>query len=209
MSVAYCEEYGKNVVEKLILISPAGVGERPSEEELKEKAKNSGWFYNLAAKLWEYDFSPQGIARGLGPLGKRIIAGYTERRFGHLKPEEHEHFTKYFENITIQKGSGEYCVSKLLLPGAWARFPLHNRVSEFQFPVSFMYGSTDWMDFRAALKCAPMLKKEAKVIVIQDAGHHLYSDNQPAFDKAFLAEVLSSKRVDDPAVCYEFDSQRI
>jgi hypothetical protein len=64
-----------NIVEKLLLISPAGVGERPTDEELKEKAKNSGWLYNLASKVWEMDISPQGIVRGLGPLGKTLLSG--------------------------------------------------------------------------------------------------------------------------------------
>jgi hypothetical protein len=139
-------------VEKLLLVSPCGVGERPSDEELKEKIKDSGWMFNLVAKVWEMDVSPQGIARGLGPLGKRLLSGYTDRRFGHLEESEKEFFNGYFTSISLQKGSGEvydfanfqYSVSKLLLPGAWARFPLHHRLPEIgkSIPISFMYGTS-------------------------------------------------------------------
>jgi pimeloyl-ACP methyl ester carboxylesterase len=71
---SYVERY-PNIVDKLLLVSPAGVNERPSHEELKEKAENSGWVFSLIFKVWSMDVSPQGIARGLGPFGKKLISG--------------------------------------------------------------------------------------------------------------------------------------
>ncbi|KAL3897432.1 MAG: hypothetical protein SGCHY_003423, partial [Lobulomycetales sp.] len=120
---------------------------------------------------------------------------YTDRRFAHLSEKERELFSKYFASITLQKGSGEYSVSKLLLPGAWARFPLHDRLPRLGIPVSFLYGSTDWMDYRAAQKAALGMSVDTRVVVVDEAGHHLYSDNPEAFNRAFVAEVLSSDKI--------------
>ena len=47
----------------------------------------------------------------------------------------------------ITTGSGERALSQLLLPFAWARKPLCERIPKLNksIPIRFIYGDTDWM----------------------------------------------------------------
>jgi pimeloyl-ACP methyl ester carboxylesterase len=60
------------------------------------------------------------------------------------------------------------------------------------------------MDSKAGAKVAPLIERGSRVIVISEAGHHLYSDNPTAFNQAFIAEVLSMDMVDHEHVEYIF-----
>lgn len=44
----------------------------------------------------------------------------------------------YILNITLAKGSGEYCISHILAPGAHARLPMVDRVDALKIPVTFV-----------------------------------------------------------------------
>jgi hypothetical protein len=61
----------------------------------------------------------------------------------------------YLYHLSVRDGhdGGQIATKCLLLPGAWAKKPLIQRVSEFQIARSlFIYGENDWMDYRAALR---------------------------------------------------------
>jgi hypothetical protein len=93
--------------------------------------------------------------------------------------------------------------------GLDSHFTIDCRKSErvFQFPscmaqvVSYHLLTLilDWMDIKAAEKCAPLIENGSRVIRIAEAGHHLYSDNPDAFNKAFIAEVKGLDQVKDHA----------
>ena len=44
----------------------------------------------------------------------------------------------YILNITLAKGSGEYCISHILAPGAHARMPMVDRIDALKIPVTFV-----------------------------------------------------------------------
>lgn len=119
-----------------------------------------------------------------------MIRGYVERRFDHLSESQRHLFKDYMYHIASQPGSGEYAVSSLLHPGAWAKSPLNKRLPSFNIPITFMYGVEDWMDYKAALATAPSIKAATRVIRLADAGHHLYSDNAKGFDEILLGELV-------------------
>jgi cardiolipin-specific phospholipase len=47
-------------------------------------------------------------------------------------------------------------------------------------------GESDWMDYRAAKQAMKGMNVPTKLMRIPNAGHHLYLDNPPAFDKAIF-----------------------
>jgi hypothetical protein len=47
----------------------------------------------------------------------------------------------YLLNLTLMKGSGEYCISHLLAPGAHARLPIVDRIAALKIPVTFVCAS--------------------------------------------------------------------
>ncbi|KAK5112248.1 hypothetical protein LTR62_004409 [Meristemomyces frigidus] len=78
--------------------------------------------------LWDANISPFSLVRLSGPLGPRLVSGWTSRRFGHLPAEEAEALHDYSYSLFRQRGSGEYALAYILAPGAFARSPLIRRI---------------------------------------------------------------------------------
>ena len=70
------------------------------------------------------------------------------------------------------------------------------------FDTPLILHTLDWMDYKAAQIAAPTILAGARVIRVSEAGHHLYSDNPDAFNKAFIAEVLSLEKVEHAEIEY-------
>lgn len=82
------------------------------------------WF----SYLWDANISPFSLVRWAGPLGPRLVSGWTSRRFSHLPAEEAKALHDYSYSIFSLRGSGEYALAYILAPGAFARSPLIHRV---------------------------------------------------------------------------------
>lgn len=78
--------------------------------------------------LWDANVSPFSLVRWSGPLGPRLVSGWTSRRFSHLPPEEAVALHDYSYSLFRLRGSGEYALAYILAPGAFARSPLIRRV---------------------------------------------------------------------------------
>ncbi|KAJ5893768.1 cardiolipin-specific deacylase [Penicillium taxi] len=83
------------------------------------------WF----AYLWDQNISPFSLVRWAGPLGPRLVSGWTSRRFSHLPTDEAKALHDYSYSIFSMRGSGEYALAYILAPGAFARSPLIHRVT--------------------------------------------------------------------------------
>ncbi|KAF9883134.1 hypothetical protein FE257_004054 [Aspergillus nanangensis] len=82
------------------------------------------WF----AYLWDANISPFTLVRWAGPLGPRLVSGWSSRRFSHLPAEEAKALHDYAYSIFSLRGSGEYALAYILAPGALARSPLIRRI---------------------------------------------------------------------------------
>jgi len=78
--------------------------------------------------LWDANISPFSLVRWSGPLGPRLVSGWTSRRFSHLPESESESLHTYAYSLFRQRGSGEYALAYILAPGAFARSPLIRRI---------------------------------------------------------------------------------
>ncbi|KAF9113314.1 hypothetical protein BGX27_001850 [Mortierella sp. AM989] len=212
LSVAYALKYPERV-EKLILVSPVGIPENPEAQNAplpepptqqgdapvqssqpqprsNQNAAPSSWIRKLVIGAWERNITPQSIMRFTGPFGPSLVAAYTSRRFAHLEEDEQRDLNNYIYHISSKSGSGEYALSTILAPGAYARWPLMDRLRDIKMPTIFLYGESDWMDYRAAEKARKNMTVPTDLLRIPNAGHHLYLDNPPAFDKAILQAIV-------------------
>lgn len=80
------------------------------------------------AYLWDCNISPFSLVRWAGPLGPRLVSGWTSRRFAHLPEAEAQALHDYSYSIFRLRGSGEYALAYILAPGAYARSPLIRRI---------------------------------------------------------------------------------
>ncbi|OJI87154.1 hypothetical protein ASPTUDRAFT_115015 [Aspergillus tubingensis CBS 134.48] len=183
--------------------SPTNSGASPDQPPRRMVPK---WF----AYLWDANISPFSLVRWAGPLGPRLVSGWTSRRFSHLPAEEAKALHDYSYSIFSMRGSGEYALSYILAPGAFARSPLIRRIEgrENGLPIIFMYGDHDWMDVKGGIAAKAKLDQEkerilqnatveeretdngsAKVVIIKRAGHHIYLDGWEEFNRIVLAEM--------------------
>ncbi|KAH9062125.1 alpha/beta-hydrolase [Lactarius vividus] len=221
-STVYALKYPQHV-HKLVLLSPAGVPRGPDttlpsrevldrqvtgedgavaadssrvaalEEEQRVEKKKETFGRKLFTHLWEEGWSPFQLVRSSLFWGPMLVGKYSSRRFGALNEDETRDMHDYIMNITLAKGSGEYCISHILAPGAYARMPLVDRVSALKMPVSFVYGEHDWMDPSGGVSSIDNLKaagnEKARMYIVPRAGHHVYLDNAKAVNKLLLKEL--------------------
>jgi cardiolipin-specific phospholipase len=211
-----------------------------------------------ASTLWDANISPFSIVRWAGPLGPRVVSGWTTRRFSHLPTAESDALHTYAYSLFRQRGSGEYALAYILAPGAFARSPLIRRIGgvgrqplpapvlpytagtstpsdstppstspsssapasptpsprrETGFPVVLMYGENDWMDVTGGFAAEQKIKEEralalasateeekkkengrARVVIIRNAGHHLYLDGWQEFNDVLRREMEETAR---------------
>ncbi|KAF1838967.1 alpha/beta-hydrolase [Decorospora gaudefroyi] len=166
--------------------------EGAKEAKQPPKRRLPWWLYSL----WEANMiSPFTLVRWTGPLGPRLVSGWTSRRFSHLPEEEAQALHDYSYALFRQRGSSEYALAYLLAPGAFARSPLIRRIHgvgrqwiqahdtptvdgdspsqtsaataqrESGFPVIFMYGENDWMDVKGGQAAEERMKQERERIL--------------------------------------------
>jgi len=201
----------------------------PAKEPPKRRLP--GWLYYL----WEANMvSPFTFVRWSGPIGPRLVSGWTSRRFSMLPEEEAQALHDYSYALFRQRGSSEYALAYLLAPGAFARSPMIRRIQgvgrqyikphnaptvdstsstspaqrETGFPIVFMYGENDWMDVAGGFAAEEKIKQErervlacasseerksdrgeAKVVIINKAGHHVYLDGWEQFNRVMAQEM--------------------
>ena len=212
-------------MDRLVLVSPVGVPNNPYEtskdapmdssiadppdstvqsefSQLKSNSKSAiqqprpipRW----ATLLWEANFSPFMFVR-LPIVGPKFASGWTSWRFGELPtPEEQQALSQYAYQIFRLPGSGEYALTYLLAPGAYARRPLIERVKGLQNDivlkkVAWIYGSYDWMDVDAGKEASELLEEDLELVsqvhVVERAGHNVHLDNPEGFNRIIRREL--------------------
>ncbi|WWC73433.1 uncharacterized protein I206_107401 [Kwoniella pini CBS 10737] len=142
---------------------------------------------------WERGLSPFMFLRNAGPFGPLWVGKYSSRRFAAQSEEDVRDLHSYIYGTSIMKGSGEYCISHILAPGAYARIPIIDRINRLKVPVTFMYGDNDWMDVQGGNDSVKALKEagnsNATCHVVPKAGHHLYLDN-PEYTNKLIGQAI-------------------
>ncbi len=224
LAVAYARKYPGRL-DKLILVSPVGVLRNPyvsadplpdshgEEESAAGQVAEDMAAKELAAEadhkpplqkspypswlvwLWEQNFTPFQIVRASGPLGPRLVSGWTGRRFLGLPPAEYKALHNYSYTIFKARGSGEFALGYILAPGAYARRPLIDRIKGVGVDVTWLYGANDWMDKSGGEEGSEILRKlghKSSVHVVPDAGHNIFLDNPQDFNRVIIEELYKS-----------------
>ncbi|KAJ2552144.1 hypothetical protein EV175_003426 [Coemansia sp. RSA 1933] len=147
-------------------------------------------FIRTAAKLWERNYTPQGIVRTAGPFGRRLINMYVSR-FSWLTDTQRKGLAEYAHQISTLPGSSEYALGDILRPGAFARKPLINRIHKLAVPTAFMYGENDWIDYTSGQQAMRRIGESIRTRLyrVPAAGHNLHLENPVDFNKYLLEEM--------------------
>ncbi|KAJ6352147.1 hypothetical protein OIU76_001376 [Salix suchowensis] len=177
-------------VQQLILVGSAGFSsESDSKSEWLTRFRAT-WKGAVLNHLWESNFTPQKVIRGLGPLGPDMVRRYTTARFGAystgevLAGEECKLLTDYVYHTLAAKASGELCLKYIFSFGAFARKPLLQSAPEWKVPTTFIYGFQDWMNYEGAQQARQLMKVPCEIIRVPKAGHFVFIDNPTGFHSA-------------------------
>ncbi|CAH9077785.1 unnamed protein product [Cuscuta europaea] len=156
-------------VQHLILVGSAGF---TSETDMPERLTQfrATWKGAILNHLWESNFTPQKLIRGLGPWGPNLVRRYTGARFAAyssedaLTNEESKLLTDYVYHTLAAKASGELCLKYIFSFGAFARSPLLHRAPEWKVPTTFIYGFEDWMNYQGAVEARKNMNVQCEII---------------------------------------------
>ncbi|KAK9447707.1 Alpha/Beta hydrolase protein [Limtongia smithiae] len=169
---------------------PGPDGTPPLPRVLKElKRPMPAWL----VFLWERHVSPFSFVRYTGPMGPQFVSLWTSHRFSTLPRDQASALHDYVLGLFTARGSGEYAITRLLAPGAYARIALLDRIKALQIPTLWMYGDNDWMDAAAGVKAAKIMNDNgvrSECVIVSKAGHHLYLDNPDEFNSIVVNELM-------------------
>ena len=157
MSVAYCERYPERV-EKLLLLSPVGVPDEndPAQQERVQRMRST-WRGSMFLGIFQTMFemtNPGAFLKALPTERSQGMAqNYVQNRLPEISdPEESKTVADYLYYNATLPGSGEQFLKSVLTSRILAREPLIARIPNLKVDrVSFLYGSTDWMDITGGL----------------------------------------------------------
>jgi cardiolipin-specific phospholipase len=180
-------------VEKLVLASPVGVPMRPADFDFKAQSRP----FRVLLNLWERGVTPQALVRFAGPRGEKLVDSVVRRRFWTLSSEQHDHLAAYVYQISVAAASGEHSMNNLLMPGAFARLPLENRIEQLDptLETLWLYGASDWMDPRKPIEwmgADNRTRRAWQLRFVEDAGHQLFMERPARFNELcsdFLRQV--------------------
>lgn len=193
MSVAYCERYPERV-ERLLLLSPVGVPDEndPAVKERIERYQSS-WRGRTFIGVFQTLFSMTNPAEFLRRLSSERSYGmaqnYVRNRLPEISnPEESTTVADYLYNNAMMPGSGEHFLHSVLNNKILAKKPLITRIPNLKVEsVSFLYGSTDWMDISGGLNVQRVCERlrdehvqsapDVSVYLVPQAGHLLMLQN--------------------------------
>ncbi|CAL9732446.1 cardiolipin-specific deacylase 1, mitochondrial [Monosporozyma unispora] len=192
LMIMYKNSFPKHF-KKLILCSPAGI----CDGNPKQLVTKPPWWY---VRLWEKNISPFSLVRNSGKLGSKLTSGWSYRRFKKITTlSQFEALHKYSYAIFNKQGSGEYLLAFVLKCGGDPRLPIEKRITKPDCrwdPDSewlWLYGENDWMNIEGGNKISQYINRNklgrSKVMVVPEAGHHLYLDNYPYFNTVIQNEM--------------------
>lgn len=177
-------------IQHLILVGPAGFSSDSDGKSEWMKNFRATWKGAILNHLWESNFTPQKVVRGLGPWGPDLVRWYTSARFrmhsrdDALTEEESRLITDYVYHTLAAKASGELCLKYIFSFGAFARSPLLHSASEWKVPTTFIYGFEDWMNYQGAQEARKQMNVPCEIIRVPQAGHFVFIDNSSGFHSA-------------------------
>ena len=175
VSGCYAIRYSQHVT-KLLLLSPAGVSERPSEVVEVDFDWKFRWLNKFLHFFWVKNISLIDILRKTGPFSGMILNGYINGRYN-VPKNETDALNNFLEQVNLFPGSGEHGISYILDFSLWPYSPLCRRLPEISIPIAFFYGDRDWVVNDGGYSTQKLSKSNVMVYIISNSDHHMYWDN--------------------------------
>ncbi|XP_015251345.1 (Lyso)-N-acylphosphatidylethanolamine lipase isoform X2 [Cyprinodon tularosa] len=181
-------------VSHLILVDPWGFPERPKPESQQSQDQGSEVVKRPGPPRWAKAiisifslFNPLAVIRAAGPWGPGLVNRFRpdfKRKFEDLFDDDT--MTQYIYHCNAQTPSGEVGFRAMSETLGWAKRPMLQRVNLLSpsMPVTMLYGARSWVDSSSGDRAAEIrCKAYTKVLLIDNASHHVYADEPEVFNK--------------------------
>jgi len=177
LSCRYALKYPENV-ERLILVSPVGVGEGSSSFDPSKARLHIRMLFGFLKYGWENGITPHNLLCFLGPIGQKMFSKYQDFHFAGktrsaLDEESELLMRDYTWQIMVNPKGSEKCLPNILSFGAWAHEPLIRELSNMKVPIDFVYGQYDWMEVNMAVEAKSVMSVPSRIAVVDNCGHQI------------------------------------
>lgn len=190
LATSYSIQYPERV-SHLILVDPWGFPEKPQPHRadssgLEVKRPGPPRWVKAAASVLSY-FNPLAVIRLAGPWGPGLVHRVRpdfRRKFEDLFDDNT--ITEYLYHCNAQAPSGEVGFRAMCGSLGWANKPMIHRVHLLpsSLPVTMVYGALSWVDSSTGNHVAQIRgQSPTRLVVIDDASHHVYADQPEEFNK--------------------------
>ncbi|XP_063742162.1 (Lyso)-N-acylphosphatidylethanolamine lipase isoform X1 [Eleginops maclovinus] len=191
LATSYAMQYPTRV-SHLILVDPWGFPERPQPQtqeghgsEVNKRPPLPRWVKAIAAVVSL--FNPLAVIRAAGPWGPGLVNRFRpdfKTKFEDLF--EDDTMTQYIYHCNAQTPSGEVGFRAMSESLGWAKNPMLERVHQLppSMPLTMLYGARSWVDSSSGDKVVQIRNQApTKVMLIDDASHHMYADQPEEFNR--------------------------
>ncbi|KAM9790713.1 (Lyso)-N-acylphosphatidylethanolamine lipase isoform X2 [Syngnathus typhle] len=191
LATSYAIQYPSRV-SHLILVDPWGFPERPQIQENQSQATElvkrpspPNWVKAILSVVSL--FNPLAVIRAAGPWGPGLVNRFRpdfRRKFEDLFDDDT--MTQYIYHCNAQPPSGEVGFRAMAESLGWAKRPMLQRVHLLpsSMPLTMLYGAQSWVDSSSGDKVVQVRgPAHTKVLMINDASHHVYADQPEKFNK--------------------------
>ncbi|CEF67405.1 AT25873p [Strongyloides ratti] len=172
-------------VRHLVLLDPWGFSEKPPKSERHISVPS--WMKAVGTVLSLFNpLSTLRASGGLGPYLVEKIRPDLGLRYGTDDPHS---IYDYIYQCNAKEPTGEIAFKNMMSSFAWAKRPMIHRFENLDsnVPVTFIYGSKSWIDPASAYEIQSNRSKSyTDVIIINNAGHHVYVDNVTEFNDTIM-----------------------
>ncbi|XP_024130220.1 (Lyso)-N-acylphosphatidylethanolamine lipase isoform X3 [Oryzias melastigma] len=191
LATSYAIQYPSRV-SHLILVDPWGFPERPKAENQESQGPEAVKTFRpprwvkVIASIVSF-FNPLAVIRAAGPWGPGLVNRFRpdfKRKFEDLFDDDT--MTQYIYHCNAQTPSGEVGFRAMSESLGWAKRPMLQRVHLLppSMPVTMLYGAVSWVSSSSGDKAAEIRgKAHTRVMLIDEASHHVYADQPEEFNK--------------------------
>ncbi|XP_068196109.1 (Lyso)-N-acylphosphatidylethanolamine lipase [Antennarius striatus] len=192
LATSYAIQYPSRV-SHLILVDPWGFPERQQTPEapgaqgaeVVKRPSAPRWVKAIASVVSL--FNPLAVIRAAGPWGPGLVNRFRpdfKRKFEDLFDDDT--MTQYIYHCNAQTPSGEVGFRAMTESLGWAKRPMLHRIHLLppSMPVTMLYGARSWVDSSSGDRVV-QIRSDAlsKVVLINDASHHVYADQPEEFNR--------------------------
>lgn len=172
-------------LEHLIMVDPWGVDGAPEMQDFPL------WKLSVAYTV-RLMVGPFSMIRALGPFGEWLIKNVRPDLLQKYESiVDPSIFSQYIYHCNNNSNpTGEAAFHRMTVVGPWPQNPVGERLKhglKDDLPVTFLYGANTWMNniYGTIIK-ESRPKSYTNVKIVDGAGHHIYTDNAPEFNKCVM-----------------------